>query len=69
MMKKLLNDGLDLTDGQVAERSSARGLSGGFTPPIAVFAGHRANASFLGPEGRSLMENTPFGGFRAGLRT
>jgi hypothetical protein len=31
-------------DGQMAERSSASGLSGGFTPPMAVFAGERANA-------------------------
>jgi hypothetical protein len=45
---------------------------------MAVFAGERANADIyqsfatacgpLGPEGRSLMESTPFGGFSAGLR-
>ncbi len=30
-------------DGQEVERSGASGLSGGFTPPIAVFAGEHAN--------------------------
>ncbi len=30
-------------DGQVAERSGASGLSGGFMPPMAVFAGERVN--------------------------
>jgi hypothetical protein len=37
-MKKLLNDS------QGVKRSGASGLSGGFTPPLAVFAGERANA-------------------------
>ncbi len=55
------------------------GKSSGFTPPKAGFRRRTCkrrhlSSAFetacgpLGPEGRSLTENTPFGGFSAGLR-
>jgi hypothetical protein len=66
-----------LPDGQGAERSDASGMSCGFTPPIAVFTGNvqqrhlprafETGCGPLGTEGRSLMENMPFGRFSGGL--
>jgi hypothetical protein len=78
-MKKLLNDGLDLTRWPRAGKKQCEQTQRQIYAPDSGFRWpmcQRRHLSIafetacgpLGPEGRSLMENTPFGGFSAGLR-